>query len=690
MQKINVNRILAIALLSISAIAQAGPEIGATKDLPANLKLDKKTSTIDPGVDFYTMVNQSWLNAHKIPKDQNSIHQFSLVQDKIRSQLEDLVISLENKNKSQLTNDECQLKNFYTSVLTFDLKQNNLADAQIVLNKIEQLQSKDNISTLIAELAPQMWFPAFINIGVHPDQKNSNQYKLYIGDVSTGLPAKSYYFATDKKSKQLRTDYINYLSKLFVISGASQARANILAKQAYEIEKALAVSLLKEVEYRDTKKTYNLLKAKDLDKYSPGFKWSSLFAKLNLDLTNANVIAINPASLSQLSKVIARSSLGEIKAYMQARYLAQVADAINQESYTAYFTFYMQQLQGVLAQKTAAKRAIDLTKNALPELLGKLYIKKHVQAATISKVNEMVITIKNELKNTITHSAWMSAQTKTAALEKLKAMQVMVGYPEKWRNLEDLNFTDNNLFKNYLILNKFNFNYYFSKLNTPVDKNNWDSIAVYATNAYYTPTENNVRILAGILVPPFFDKDAPNAVNYGALGAVIGHEMTHGFDDQGRHFNKNGNMQDWWTKEDAARFNQEAQKLVKQFSKFKIAPNQFVNGQLTLGENIADYGGLTLSLNAYLKQQPELIKNLNGFNDRELFFMSFANIWAGKRTPESASYALKVDPHSPLQFRVNGGLFNLDAFYKTYQIKTTDPLYLAPSERVKIWSVKAN
>ena len=521
--------------------------------------------------------------------------------------------------------------------------------------------------------------------GVEQDLKNSKIYKFYLMQAGLGLPDRDYYTKQEDRFKNIRREYVKFAGKMFVLLGDDSLTAAQNAQTVMKIESRLAKKSKTRLQMRNIPALYNKMSLRQFSKLSPYYNWQRYFTNIS-DINFGDVIVGMPKFFKEVSNLMQEISVNEWKTYLRWNLINNCASYLNSEFVRQNYHFYSEFLSGSKKMKKRWKRVVATVNGSIGEPLGKLYVKKYFPPESKKRMMELVTNLKKSLRQRIENLNWMGDSTKTEALAKLAAMKVKIGYPDKWEDYAKLEAKRDSYVLNVLRADKFQYYKNLNQFGKPVDPDKW-GMTPQTVNAGYNPIKNDITFPAAILQPPFFNPAADDAVNYGAIGVVIGHEMTHGFDDQGRRFDKNGNMRDWWTKKDAEEFNKQIQLIVNQYSQFVAIGNLHINGKLTLGENIADFGGLTIALNAYkmtLKNKPAP-KPIDGFSGLQRFFLGYAQVWRGKIRDKALRRKVQEDVHAWGKFRVNGALFNVPEFYRAFKISPEDKLYRTPEQRPVIW-----
>jgi putative endopeptidase len=549
---------------------------------------------------------------------------------------------------------------------------------------IDAVKTKEDLQKEIAHLHTVGVYPLFY-VYAAQDDKNSEMVITQLRQGGLGLPDRDYYLSKDDRSKEIRDGYKEHLVKMFSLLGDDDKKAKTNADEVLKLETKLAEASWTRLELRDPVQNYNKLTLDELQKKSPEMKWKDYFSGIGLEKPG-DINVGQPSFFVKLSSLLKDVSIDIWKTYLRWNLINSTASYLSADFEKQNFEFYSKTLSGKEKMQPRWKRVLKTVNGGLSEAVGQVYVDKFFPPESKTAMIELVNNLKASLKERIQNLTWMGKETKAAALAKLEAMNLKIGYPDKWRDYSKLAIFPDSYIKNVINSDKYEFEYMLSKIGKPVDRKEWH-MSPQTVNAYYSPNMNEIVFPAAILQPPFFDKDADPAVNYGGIGAVIGHEMTHGFDDEGRQYDKKGNLADWWTADDAKKFTAQTAILIDQYDNYKILDSLHVNGKLTLGENIADYGGLTISLNALKsvwKKSGDTSK-IDGFTPLQRFFLSYAQIWRMSIRDKELMRRLKEDVHSPAMARVNAAVRNIPEFYEAFQIKTTDPLFLAAEKRAKIW-----
>ncbi|MDR1764254.1 MAG: M13 family metallopeptidase [Dysgonamonadaceae bacterium] len=644
---------------------------------PSNLD-----TTAIAGDDFYQYADGGWIATHPLKPEYARYGAFDALGEKSQEQVRALIAELSAKKNAtgSIPQKVCDL---YALAMDSDRLNSEGAAPMGGLPLISALDDKNALSSLLPELFREGAAP-FFSFYVAADDKNSSLNILHLFQGGFSMGDRDYYLDNDDHSKLLREKYTAMIEKLFALSGFTETESKAASAAVMKIETRLAKAASSRVELRDPVANYHKISIEELIKLSPEVDWKTVFGNLE-GLKELNVGQLNP--IAEVSKVITESPLEDLKYYLEWNVINNSAPYLSDEFSAARFEYYGKTLSGAEVQRERWKRAIGAVDDAMGEAVGQLYVEKYFPPSSKEKMLNLVKNLQTALGERIQNLAWMGDSTKVKALEKLATFHIKIGYPDKWRDFSALEIDpEKSYLENMTAATCFDFDYMMSKFNKPVDKDEW-LMYPQTVNAYYNPGTNEICFPAAILQAPFFDPKADDAANYGAIGVVIGHEMTHGFDDQGRQFDKDGNLTDWWTADDAARFKERAQVLVDFFNNIVVIDSVHANGQLTLGENIADQGGLQVSWQAYQntlkdKPAPALIA---GFTDGQRFFLAYATVWAGNIRDAEILRRTKSDPHALGKWRVNGALPQIDAWYDAFGVTEANKMFVPKEKRVAIW-----
>jgi putative endopeptidase len=653
------------------------------------INLENIDTAVRPQDDFFKYVNGGWISKTEIPPDQGRWGAFN----ELREFNNDAVLKVLEKagkdtQKYPEGTDQRKAADFYSIGMDSALAENaGIEPIKPYMEKINNIDSKNKIQDYLVEDI-LTGGGAFFGFSVFPDLQNSKKMAAYLESGGLGLPERDYYLSTDEKSKETREKYKVHVRNLFKLAGDDDAKAKASAEKVLAIETQMAKAMMSKEDRRDPMKMYNPKSIAELSKLSPTTDWKKYFSDLKVN--EDTIIVTEPAFISEYEKIIKASSLDDIKTYLKAALLRGSAPFLNNAFVQESFDFNSKYLRGTDKMRPRWKRVLDVTDGYLGEAIGKLYVDETFPPEAKQKALDMVENIKLAFADRIKSLDWMSDSTKQMALKKLSTFTVKIGYPDKWKDYSGLKIEKApekaSYFGNAVSAARFQVEEEISKLNKPVDKTEWE-MTPQTVNAYYNPLFNEIVFPAGILQPPFYNYRADEAVNYGGIGAVIGHEISHGFDDQGSQFDAEGNLKNWWAEKDLAMFKEKGKAYVKQYDNYEPLPGLFVQGQFTLGENIGDLGGIIMAyegLQRFYKtnKKPEPI---DGLTAEQRFFVSWATIWRTKSRDETLRTQVLTDPHAPGMYRANGPLTNFEPFYEAFDVKEGDKMYRPDSSRVKIW-----
>lgn len=679
MKKITMVAALAVAALAADAQAPAAAQ-GAVHGVN---KADMDMS-VRPGDDFYQYAGGGWLKANPMKPEYSSYGVFNDLAETNRKQIRELFENL-SKEKHAFGSVGQKVADLYNMAMdSVRLNKEGAAPLQKDLDKVKAFSKKADFTAFIADQHLYKGNP-FFGIGVDTDLKNSDLNVMWLSAGTSGLPDRDYYLNTDADSKKKQEAYRAYLSKIFQLSGYKKKEAEKAAKVIYNIEYQFAEAKMSRAEARDYNKLYNIYTIDMLQKDYPAIQWAKYFELMGVKDVK-QVILTEPKVMAVAQKLMSTLSEQDIKYYVAGLIIKSSTSVLSDDFVNANFDFYGRLLNGQKEQKARWKRALGFPNSLLGEAVGELYVSKYFAGESKAKMLKLIDNLRKALATRIANLAWMNDTTKINALVKLNSFTVKVGYPDKWRDYSKLTIDPaKSLYDNVAAATYVETLRNLEKFGKPVDKSEW-GMTPQTVNAYYNPTTNEICFPAAILQAPFFDVNADDATNYGAIGVVIGHEMTHGFDDQGRNFNADGNMVDWWTAGDSKRFTAAAEKLAAQFDQITVVGDLKANGHLTLGENIADQGGLRISYDAFkTTQQFQEGKEIDGFTPAQRFYLSYGRIWAEHMTEEAIYQQTKSDPHSIGRNRVNATLRNIDTWYDAFGVEEGDKMWLAPAERAIVW-----
>ena len=639
-------------------------------------------TSVKPGDNFFLYANGAWTKKTKIPPSEVGWGSFYTLSDDNIKNLHHILeeVSAEDNSTGSL---EQKVGDLYKSGMdTAAMEKLDYTPVKPLLAKINAVKNYKELVSLAAEGFKDgdgFLFGFYIS----PDDKISTKNAAHFDQTGLNLPNRDYYFNTDSASKKIRAEYVKYIAKLFTLTGLDTVTASKKAAGILKLETAIAQSHLTPVELRDPVKNYNKFTKQAFQQQVPDIDLTDAFKRMDLNTDTA--LVGQPAYYKALDNLLKTQPIEVWKDKAVFGALNDASRLLSKRFRDARFQFYGKTLSGQKEQQPRWKIMSQNVDGGLGELLGQLYVDKYFTPDAKKRMLALVNNLQAVYKDRIEKLDWMSPDTKKRALEKLSAFTKKIGYPDKWKKYEDVEISNGAYYNNERSIAAHNYQEMIKKVGKPVDKTEW-GMTPPTVNAYYNPAFNEIVFPAGILQFPFFDKNADDAINYGAIGAVIGHEMTHGFDDQGRQYDKDGNLKDWWTKEDAQKFKTRVQVMIDQYNKFTVLNGLHVNGSLTQGENLADNGGLAIAYQAF-KNTPEGKGDtkIDGFTPDQRFFLSFAQVWRIKNSDETMRMRISVDPHSPEMYRVDGPLSNIPAFYRAFNIKPGDKMYRDEKDRVKVW-----
>jgi putative endopeptidase len=652
-----------------------------TTELRSGIILKNMDTTVNPGNNFTQYVNGTWVKNTKLPADKSSYGAGSIVNDEAQENVK-AIIENAAKSNGKDGSEEQKIGDLYDSYLNMKVRDSiGLAPLKEEFKKIDAIKTaKDFVDYL--GYANKVGLKIPFNVSVTEDFKDPKNYMLLTWQGGLGLPDREYYFLKDAKSAEIRAKYLAHIERMLQLSGVTDAKAK--AAKILALETALAGKHMKKEDTRNMGALYNKYAIKDLGKLTPDFDWNGFLSAAGIKGQDSLVVT-QVAYTKDLNAILKGTPLDVWKDYFKWGAVTGASTLLTTALDQANFDFYAKTLYGVQQQKLQWRRAVDMVNGNLGEMVGKLYVEKHFPPAAKERMLKLVNNLLKAYEESIKTLDWMSPETKKQALVKISKFTPKIGYPDTWRDYGALKVKKNDLYGNSLRATEFEYNRTIGKLGKPVDRKEW-GMTPQTVNAYYNPTMNEIVFPAAILQPPYFDMEAEDAVNYGGIGAVIGHEIGHGFDDQGATFDGDGVLRNWWTPKDLSEFNKRTNALVAQYNSFQVFPDLKVNGTFTLGENIGDLGGLSIAMKAYkasLEGKPAPV--MDGFTGEQRVLIGWAQAWLNKANDQSLRNQVGTDPHSPATFRVNGVVRNIPEFYEAFKVKPGDSLYLAPKDRVKIW-----
>lgn len=668
-----------IGIMTMTSCSEKGQK--KQNNLQDNINVTNLDSTVNPGNDFYQFATGGWQKLNPIPDEYARYGSFDKLREENQKQIQELIEELGKAEHKAGTNAQ-KIGDLYKSGMdSVKLNADGAAPIQSKLQKISSTKDKKQLIGLMAEVSKSAPSP-FFNFYVTADDKDASMNIAHFMQGGIGMGDRDYYL--EDQTSELRDKYVQLIETQFKNAGYTEADAKEAAVNVLRIESALAAGNITKEMLRKPELNYHKMAVADLDKEVAPFEWVYFLDQLGAK----NLDSINVAQVSPLKNAVAifdKESVSSLQDYLSWKVIDGAANFLSDNFVNANFDFYGKAMSGRKELLPRWRRTVDGVNGALGEAVGQLYVEKYFSAEAKDRMIKLVDNLKLSLSERINNLEWMSDETKAKAQEKLSTFIVKVGYPDKWKDYSSLEINDDSYYANMVRAQEFAFADMMKDLGKPVDNTKW-YMTPQTVNAYYNPSTNEICFPAGILQSPFFYMNGDDAINYGGIGVVIGHEMTHGFDDQGRKYDKDGNLTDWWTKEDATRFDDRAKVMVDYFDNIVVIDSINANGTFTLGENIADHGGLQVAYNAFLKtDQAKSTVKKDGFTPAQRFFLSYANLWAGNVRDEEIKRLTKIDPHSLGRWRVNGALPHIDAWYEAFDVQSTDSMYLLKEERVSIW-----
>ncbi|MEO6949606.1 MAG: M13 family metallopeptidase [Ginsengibacter sp.] len=685
MKNLIIFSFLSFTFLGLSSCASAQKNKGKNKTKSTAMKYIDKANmdfSVKPGDNFYEYANGNWLKNNAVPASKTRWGSFDILALESSERLRSLA---EDAAKNPMKNSIAQrVGDMYASAMdTVAIEKLGYTPIKADLNRLKNITTKQQVLNEIATMRTKGFGSPLFGFYVGQDDKDVNTYIPQLGQGGTSLPDRDYYLKKDARSVAIRAAYLSYLTDMFKLTGDNASDAAQKATSIMALETGLATAQKSRVDMRDPIKTYNKFSLDQLSKLTPGFDWKTLTAEMKVPKADS-ILVNNPDFLVSADALFSAVPLDTWKAYLQWYVIKSNASLLSSNFVNRQFEFnkVLSGQKEITPRWQTMSRLVDGT---LGELIGQLYVEKYFTPAAKARMLALVNNVQQTFADRINRLDWMSDSTKKQALVKLKAIVNKIGFPDKWETYNGVVINRNDLVGNLQSVRDFQYNKMVNHMGQPVDKTEW-GMTPPTINAYYNPSNNEIAFPAGILQFPFFDFGADDAINYGGAAAVIGHELTHGFDDQGRQYGADGNLKDWWTAADAKRFTTLADKVVSQYNNYIVNDSLHVNGKLTLGENLADLGGLNIAYEAF-KKTPEGKSNekIDGFTPDQRFFLSWAQVWRSNILPESAAQLIVVDPHSPGIYRTNGPITNIDAWYKAFDVKPGDKLYVPEKDRIKIW-----
>ena len=678
----NKKNYVAVATLAFAMLTSCAGQKEAKST--SGIDLANMDTTVSAGTDFFRYACGGWNDAHPLTAEYSRYGTFDELFENSQKQLRELIEGLAAQKNNQAGSAAQKIGDLYNMAMdSVTLNKQGAEPVKAMLDKIAGMKDKSEIVPMMTEMA-HIGIGTYFHSYVYADPKNSSLNIFQMGQGGINLGEKEYYLDTDSITQNIREQYKLYIGKLFQLAGFSEADAQQKVADVMELETAIAKVSRSATELRDPEANYHKMSFDELKKTIAGIDWDAYMKGLGIQApAELNIEQVEP--IQEVARLMNTLPLSKHVSYLEYNLLDAAASCLSDDFVAARFDFYGKVLSGRQVNQPRWKRAVNSVNGMLGELVGEMYVEKYFPAAAKERMVKLVKNLQTALGERIDAQEWMSDSTKIRAHEKLATFHVKVGYPDKWKDYSKLEIKNDSYWANVCRASEWGFNDMYSRIGKPVDKDEW-LMTPQTVNAYYNPSTNEICFPAAILQPPFFNMEADDAANYGAIGVVIGHEMTHGFDDQGRQFDKDGNLTDWWAPGDADRFKERAQVMVDFFNKIEVLPGLQANGELTLGENLADHGGLNVAYLAFQNATKDApLGVVDGFTPEQRFFLAYATLWAGNIRDEQIRVYTKSDPHSLGKWRVNGALPHIQAWYDAFHITPSDPLYVAPENRVNVW-----
>lgn len=678
--KISYTRLWALGM-GLALLQACGSKEGVTDSVKSGILFENMDTLAKPGDNFDRYVNGAWLKKYQIPADRSSYGVAEILDDQAQENVRLIIEEAAKANAKSGTNEQ-KIGDLFSSFTDWEARnQVGVTPLQKDLALIDAIQTPAQLYAFFGK-ANRLGIVQPIGLDVMEDLKDPNINTLYLWQTGITLPEREYYFPKDATGKTILTKYQNHIAKMWSL--AQWKDGEKAAQQILDLETRIAKIHLTKEETRDIQKMYNPYERKNLKQLMPSFDWETFLTESGIG-NHQQFIVGQPTYYKNLATLIESTPVETWKTYLKWHLLNGAASYLTQEMDTANFEFFSKTLYGVKEQREMWRRGVRLVNNTLGEVVGKVYVDRHFSAEAKKRMEVMVDNLLKAYEISIKELDWMSEDTKKQALDKLSKFTPKIGFPDKWKDYSQLEIQKGDLYGNMERAHQFEYQRKLDKIGKPVDRTEW-GMTPQTVNAYYNPLLNEIVFPAAILQSPFFDLGTDDAVNYGSIGAVIGHEIGHGFDDQGASFDGDGVLRNWWTDADLEAFKQRTNALADQFNQYEVLPGLYINGPFTLGENIGDLGGIAIALKAYkLSLNGKEAPVIDGYTGEQRFFIGYAQSWLYKANEESLRNQIATDPHAPAHFRVNGIVRNIPEFYQAFDVKETDSLYLAPEKRVKIW-----
>lgn len=675
----------AVALVTVSC--KDNKDVAKADEGEHGIILSNMDTTVNPKDDFYNYVNGNWMKNTEIPDDQSRWGGFGVLRKSTDKNVLNILAEAKESGKYDASTDQAKALAIFESELdTVARDEAGIKPLQPALKLIENINSTEDFQKVITEEAVLVAQP-FFGLAAFSNPNNSSINSAYLTPGSLGLPDRDYYTNTDSKSKEIRLEYVNHITRMLQFLGDSEEEARKQAETILKLETELATPRLDKVASRDFRNFNNPRSISEVQKMVPAISWEEALKDMGVEKEVDTLIVMQPKYMEVVQQKLKGGNIDEWKTLLRWATLNTSAGYLTTEIEKANWDFYSKYLNETKKQRPADERALATVNNTVGEAVGKLYVEKQFPPEAKAKAEKMIANIIEAYQERIEKLEWMSDSTKTKAIEKLDKFTVKIGYPDEWEDYSTMEVSsDKSYYDNMVAVAAWQIKDNLDRINEPVDRKEW-GMSPQTVNAYFNPFNNEIVFPAAILQPPFYDYKADEAVNYGGIGAVIGHEISHAFDDSGSRFDAEGNLVNWWSKEDLDKFTERGNALAEQYSQVEVLDSVYINGKFTLGENIGDLGGLLGAYDGLQKYYEEngRPENIDGFTPEQRFFMSWATVWRTKQRDEALRSQIKTDPHSPGRYRATQPLLNVDAFYKAFDIKEGDAMYLEPEKRVRIW-----
>ncbi len=669
-----------IILLSILYVVSCSNKVTQSTNQPVAFDIHYMDTTTSPCDNFYTYAIGNWRLNNPVPETESRWMAFNILNEENRKKLMKLVDEVSQKKSLELGSDEQMIRDFYNSGMDVaSIEKRGVSEIQDIINSIDAASTVQDIQTLFGKLAP-LGINTPLSFYISADSKNSIANVVYASQSGLNLPDRDFYIQDNPKFIDIRSAYVSHINRMMNFIGEDQQ----MGEQILDVETSLATISWSRLEQRDPNRRYNKKNLVDWDNSLPTLDMQSILNNRGFGSFDT-IIVSQPSFFESFDGLLVNKSVDVWKAYLKWNTIHSFASYLNEEIVNEHFSFYSSKLRGTQTMKPRNERVFSVVDGSLSQPLGKLFVQSYFDEESKQYMVNMIENLRSAYRDRIEELAWMSDETKMKALKKLNAFTYKVGYPDEWEDYSKLTIKSDSYIQNILRVRKFGYNRMLAKLDKPVDKKEWH-MSPQMVNAYYSSSNNEIVFPAGILQPPFFHKTFDHAINYGGIGAVIGHEFSHGFDDQGSKFDWDGNLNSWWTEEDRAKFDQLAQKLGEQYDSYSPVEGMNVNGKMTMGENIADLGGVTLAYNALqLEFKNGKPADIDGFTWQQRFFLGWANVWKGNIKEEEMVNRLKSDVHSPAEYRVLGPLVNFEPYYEAFGTCESGHMYKPDTSRIAIW-----